>query len=206
MPPVLPSCTSLSAFRNSGRASAQSLYRKPFVPGICLRGSHGISSIHGNAKPRTLSVSSVPASNGSTPAAEGSAMSYKGNPDQDLGPKLRVLDWADSTCGMDKPFGSHTSFARTASGGGSSKANPPLISDSLEIPQGTKLDPRERLPPSPTETPPSSIGNSLKPPQCSFAISSVGPDGSKETGEFKMYGEPAFGDLVRMKWGQSKRE
>ena len=156
---------------------------------------------HRKAQPRTpFSASPVPASDGSPLAAKGLAMSYKVLDHADLGPPLRALDWADSAYGMGKPFGPHTSVARTASPGGSSKATATLVADSLDMPQGTNLDPRERLPPRPEETPPSSIEDPLKPPQSS--ISSVGSDARKESNGFKMHGQPVFRNLTRMNWSQ----
>jgi hypothetical protein len=193
----------LPALRNSGKsisASTQRLSGKSLFSGTCLKGSHWTASRHGNAHPRTpFSVSSVPASDGNRSAAQGSAMSYKGSLNQaDLGPTLRVLDWADSTYGMGELSGPHTSFARTASAGGSSKATAPLIADSLDIPQGTNLDPPKSLPPDGEETPPSSIEDPLKPPQPSIAISSVGSDGSRETHLFELGGRPVFAELFKI--------
>jgi hypothetical protein len=193
--------SALSALGVGGRKASASSARS-FVSKSAWGGSHGTQTRQPHAVPRTPFFSSaVPGSDlVSSTAPQGSTTSDRANTEQvGLCPQEPVLGPMESVYTYSLPFGSQeigpqTSFATTAYGGRSSKAT----TSSIPEVHGSNLDPKGSHLPGCDEIPPPSTDGSLKPPQPSIAISSVGPDGSRETHLFKLGGESVFAELFKM--------
>jgi len=201
----------LSALRtaSTGSKPASAVSQAVSARPLYMERSHDARYFHGspgNAFSRTPfsvpALPTLPASDRNSSTAQGSAISYNSKIDQaDFGSPPRALDWTDSTHGMDEPFGSHTPFARTAGGAGSSKATTP---SNLGV-HGSNLDPICTSFPGSDQLPPSSTNDSSKPPQPSITISSVGSNGSIKSGQLKLYGERVFADLFKIGRGEKSK-
>jgi hypothetical protein len=191
--------SALSALKIGGRTASSSSARS-FVSNSAWGGSHGTQTRRPHAVSRTPFFSSaVPGSDlDSSSAPQGSATSDHADTDQvDLGPSELGLGPMESVYSMpigSQEIGPQASFATTLYGDRSSKAT----TSSIPEVHGSNLDPKVSPLPGCDELPPSFTDDSLKPPQPSIVISSVGPDGSRETHLFKLGGVPVFAELFKM--------
>jgi len=174
------------------------------------RASHGISSRHGDANSRTpFPTSTFPASNGKSSGDRRSATSYRQNLDPtELHFSSPVLDGMESVYSMgpaSRPSESHKSSARITHEGRSPEATNPSMIDSVSVQHKHDLVPQDSPLLCSDETPAPSTKNPTKPPHSSITIPSVGSDGSKDSRQIKLHGEPVFATLYK-KWGRSDPE